>query len=402
MNATALRAALAAAGLATALQAGAQCQPLEKNNPNASDQRPAFAGQTRACGTKSDTRFDVKVIAKGLEHPWAVEPLPGGGFLVTERPGRMRVISADGKVGEPLSGLPEVHAKGQGGLLDVALSPTFEKDRTVYWAFSEPRNVGNGTAVARGVLSRDNRALEQVKTILSTKPTYNNDMHFGSRLAFGPDGMLYVTMGDRSHKPMRPQAQDLASHLGKTLRVTTDGKPAPGNPFAGRVGVLPETWSLGHRNIQGSAFDANGQFWVIEHGTRGGDELNRIEKGKNYGWPEAAYGIEYNGSAIPGAVTAKEGTEQPTYYWDPVIAPSGAQFYTGSAFPEWKGSLFIAALGQKRLVRLVMEGNKVKAEEHLLVDRGRRMRDVRQGPDGALYLVTDEANGELLRVGPVK
>jgi glucose/arabinose dehydrogenase len=229
-------------------------------------------------------------------------------------------------------------------------------------------------------------------------------MHFGSRLAFDPQGNLYVTMGERSDRQTRPQAQQLDSHLGKTLRIRTDGSPAPGNPFIGRSGALPEIWTLGHRNIQAAAVDPRGQFWTIEHGTRGGDELNRIEPGKNYGWPVQAYGIEYRGgtisSALGEAATQRPGMEQPVYYWDPVIAPSGAQFYTGAAFPAWRGSLFVGGLASMRLVRLVVENGRVTGEEHLLTDRGKRIRDVRQGPDGALYVVTDDENGELWRIAP--
>jgi aldose sugar dehydrogenase len=239
-----------------------------------------------------------------------------------------------------------------------------------------------------------------VQVLLRTMPTYNGRLHYGSRLAFGPDGMLYITMGERSDAPMRPQAQQLDSHLGKILRIAPDGSVPKDNPFAGRNGARPEIWTLGHRNIQAAAFDASGQLWTIEHGTQGGDELNRPEKGKNYGWPVAAYGEEYSGRAIPEAQTTREGTEQPIYYWDPVIAPSGAQFYTGDAFPAWRGSLFIGALREARLVRLVLKGTRVAGEEHLLADRKQRIRDVRQGPDGALYLVTDSDNGELWKVVP--
>jgi glucose/arabinose dehydrogenase len=380
------------------------CTPLDSRQPNGSDQRPAFQGQTRACGVRSNVAFDVQVVARGLRKPWAVEPLPGGGLLVSEKGGSLRIVSANGQIGEPIAGVPPVDARGQGGLLDVALSPRFATDRTVFWSFTEPRDGGNGTSVARGVLSADNRRLDQVRVILRTRPTYNNNMHFGSRLAFGPDGMLYVTMGERSATEARPQAQQPGSHLGKTLRITPDGAAPPDNPLARQAGALPEIWSLGHRNIQAAAFDAQGQFWTIEHGTRGGDELNRVQPGRNYGWPIAAYGIEYRGGTISSALgeaqTQRPGTEQPVYYWDPVIAPSGAQFYTGSAFPAWRNSLFIGGLGGMRLVRLVIENGRVTGEEHLLTDRNKRIRDVRQGPDGALYLVTDEDNAELLRLAP--
>ena len=380
------------------------CTPLSTGSANASDQRPALARQTRACGVRSNAAFNVSVVARGLTKPWAVEPLPGGTYLVTEKPGRMRIVSANGQIGAPLAGLPDVDPRGQGGLLDVALSPRFAADRTVFWSYTEPRDGGNGTSVARGVLSADRRRLEQVRVILRTRPTYENNLHYGSRLAFGPDGMLYVTMGERSDRRTRPQAQELGSHLGKVLRITANGAPAPGNPFIGRAGALPEIWSTGHRNIQAAAFDAQGNFWAVEHGTRGGDEVNRVEKGKNYGWPIVAYGVEYNGSpitsALGAATTQRAGTEQPVYYWDPVIAPSGAQVYTGSAFPAWRGSLFVGGLREMRLVRLTLANGRVTGEEHLLADRRQRIRDVRQGPDGALYLVTDAENGELLRIAP--
>ena len=349
------------------------------------DQRPAFAGQTRACAEPSEAAFEVSVLAKGLEKPWAVEPLPNGDFLVTEKAGRLRVVSAKGELGAPLAGVPKVDERGQGGLLDVALSPQFESDRVVYFSFSEPRQGGNGTSVARAVLA--DKALKDVRVLFRVTPTYAGTMHYGSRLAFGPDGMLYVSTGDRSDAPMRKYAQDPKSTLGKIVRLAPDGSKA-------------EIWTSGHRNVQAMAFDPQGRLWVVEHGTRGGDELNRIEKGKNYGWPRVAYGEEYSGQPIPGAVTSKPGYEQPVYYWDPVIAPSGAQFYTGDAFPEWRGSLFTGGLKDRKLVRLTMREGKVAGEEHLLEDRGQRIRDVRQGPDGALYVVTDEADGELWRIAP--
>ena len=376
------------------------CTPLETRPANAPDQRPAFAGQTRACGAPSNVAFTVSVVASGLARPWAVEPLPDGTLLVTERPGRLRIVTAAGAVGAPITGLPAVDAGGQGGLLDVALSPAFATDRTLFWSYAEPRQGGNGTSVARGVLSADGRRVDSVRVLLRVLPTYANNMHFGSRVAVGPDGMLYVTTGDRSDAPMRRYAQDLGSHLGKTLRIRPDGSVPSDNPFVGQAGALPEIWTLGHRNVQAAAFDGQGRLWEVEMGTNGGDELNAIARGKNYGWPNAAYGEEYSGQPIPGATTTRAGTEQPAYYWDPVIAPSGAQWYTGSAFPAWRGSLFVGALREARLVRLTVENGRVTGEEHLLADRGQRIRDVRQGPDGALYVVTDDDNGQLLRIAP--
>jgi glucose/arabinose dehydrogenase len=378
----------------------AGCTPLETRDPNAPNQRPAFQGQTRTCGVKSNVDFNVTVLAKGLEHPWAVEPLPGGDLLVTEKPGRLRVVTAGGQVGEPIAGLPKVDARGQGGLLDVALSPKFDSDNTIYWSYSEPRQGGNATSVARAVLSGDRRRLEQVKVIFRAMPTYDGTMHYGSRLAFAPDGTLYITLGERSDKPMRPQAQQLDSDMGKIVRINPDGSAPKDNPFVGQSNARPEIWSLGHRNIQAAAFDPQGRLWEVEHGTNGGDELNLVQKGKNYGWPLVAYGEEYSGQPIPRAVTAKEGTEQPVYYWDPVIAPSGMQFYTGDAFPAWKGSVFIGGMKDTKLVRLTLENDRVTGEEHLLQDRRQRVRDVRQGPDGALYIVTDQDNGELWKVAP--
>ncbi len=389
---------------AQSVAGGARCadggKPLETRAPNAPDQRPAFPGQTRACGVKSDVAFEVVVLARGLDNPWAVEPLPGGDLLVTEKPGRMRIVSAAGEVGQPIAGVPAVDARGQGGLLDVALSPSFESDRMIYWSYAEPRQDGNGTTVARGRLSADRRRLEQVGVIVRAMPAYDGTKHYGSRLAFGPDGMLYITLGDRSDTPMRKYAQHFDSHLGKILRVKPDGSAPADNPFVGQPAARPEIWTLGHRNIQAAAFDPQGRFWVVEHGTRGGDELNLIVKGKNYGWPLVAYGEEYFGRPIAGAVTARPGFEPPVYYWDPVIAPSGAQFYTGDAFPAWRGSLFIGGLKDRKLVRVTLGSDGVTGEEHLLADRGQRVRDVRQGPDGVLYIVTDQSNGELWKIAP--
>jgi glucose/arabinose dehydrogenase len=352
-----------------------------------------------------------------LERPWAVEPLPNGDFLITEKPGRLRIVSAQGKVGQPIAGLlpigagglsaasgqgglPPVTARGQGGLLDVALSPHFARDRTIFWSFSEQREGGSGTSVARGVLTADRAHLEQVRIIFRAIPTHDNGLHFGSRLVFGPDNMLYVTLGDRFDRPNRPKAQQLGTHLGKIVRINPNGSAPADNPFVGQNGAAPTIWTLGHRNIQSAAFDEKGRLWTVEHGARGGDELNLIEKGKNYGWPIVTYGQEYSGEPFAGAVTSRAGYERPVYYWDPVIAPSGAQFYRGNAFPGWRGDLFIGGLASRRLVRLVIKDNRVVGEEHLLTERQQRIRDVRQGPDGFLYVVTDEANGELWRITP--
>ena len=383
----------------------AGCTPVETLPREAPQYEPAFAGQTRACGVESDVTFDVTVLTTALESPWAVEPLPGGALLVTEKPGRMRVVSASGEVGPPIEGVPAVDADRQGGLLDVALSPDFEADRTVFWSFTEPREGGSGTSVARGVLAPDGTRLEEVRVILRTRPTYDNGLHFGSRLAFAPDGSLFVTVGERSDTTTRHQAQRLDSHFGKVLRVQPDGSPAPGNPFIDRDGARPEIWSLGHRNPQAAALDAEGRLWVVEHGPRGGDEVNLVEAGANYGWPLITYGIDYQGGPITyeggpasGAEAQRDGLEQPVYFWDPVIAPSGAEFYEGAAFPAWRGNLFVGALRGMRLVRLVIEDGRVVGEEHLLADRSQRVRDVREGPDGFLYVATDM--GELWRIAP--
>lgn len=393
---------------------------VDLGSPNASEQKKAFPAQSRVANIKSKTAFEVVVVAKGLKNPWAVEPLPDGSFLITEKEGRMRIVSAKGEISEPIAGLlpvgqggvsaasgegglPPISARGQGGLLDVALSPTFTRDRTIYWSFSEQREGGSGTSVASGVLSADGRNLLQVRVIFRSLPTYENGLHFGSRLAFGPDGMLYITLGDRFDKEvMRPQAQKLDSHSGKIVRIKPDGTIPADNPFVKEKGALTEIWTLGHRNLQSATFDDKGRLWTVEHGAQGGDELNLIEKGKNYGWPIISYGEEYSGEPIPGNITAKEGLEQPIYYWDPVIAPSGAQFYTGKAFPEWQGNIFVGGLVTERLVRLIMKDNRVVGEEHMLTDRGVRIRDVRQGNDGELYVVTDESDGELLKIIPAK
>jgi glucose/arabinose dehydrogenase len=339
----------------------------------------------------------VDTVARGLDHPWAVAFLPDGRLLVTERPGRLRAVQADGRVSEPLAGVPEVAARGQGGLLDVALDPRFSENRLVYLSYAEPGERGTaGTAVARGRLG-DGR-LEDTRVIYRQQPKVSGGNHFGSRLVFARDGTLFVTQGDRF--AYREQAQDLSSGLGKIVRVNPDGSIPRDNPFVGRDGVRPEIWSYGHRNVQSAALHPEtGQLWTVEHGARGGDELNHPEAGKNYGWPVITYGVDYSGAKI-GEGTAKPGMEQPVYYWDPVIAPSGMTFYTGDAFPAWRGSVLVGSLRPGLLVRLVLEGGRVAREERYLAELGERIRDVRQGPDGLLYLVTDSADGRVLRVAP--
>jgi aldose sugar dehydrogenase len=338
----------------------------------------------------------VETVARGLEHPWAVEFLPDGRMLVTERPGRLRIVDRSGRISAPLAGVPEVEVGGQGGLLDVALDPRFAENRLVYLSYAELREGGAGTAVARGRLGEGR--LEDVRVIYRQQPKVEGGNHFGSRLVFTRDGKLFVTQGDRFG--YRERAQDLSNHLGKIVRVEADGSLPNDNPFVGRAGALPEIWSYGHRNIQAAAIHPEtGQLWTVEHGARGGDELNHPEAGKNYGWPVITYGVDYSGLRI-GEGTAKEGLEQPVYFWDPVIAPSGMLFYTGDAFPGWKGSVLIGSL-QGALVRLQLEGGRVVREERYQEDGLReRIRDVRQGPDGLVYVLTDDGNGRVLRVVP--
>ncbi|MBW3564882.1 MAG: PQQ-dependent sugar dehydrogenase [Acidobacteria bacterium] len=377
----------------------APCEPIETRSPNAARQQPTFPEQTRACEETTDVEFDLTVLADGLTNPWAVEPLPDGDLLVTEKPGRMRIVTASGSVGEPIRGVPEVDARGQGGLLDVALSPDFARDRMVYWSYTEPRRGGNGTSVPRGTLSQDRRSLEGVRVIFRARPTYDGRLHYGSRLAFGPDGKLFVTLGERSDREIRPQAQHPDSQMGKIVRINPDGSVPNDNPFVDESGTLPEIWTFGHRNLQSAAFDDQGRLWAIEHGPRGGDELNLIEKEKNYGWPLVTFGEEYSGDPVQTAETTRPGYVDPVYYWDPVIAPSGMEIHSGD-FPEWEGSIFVGGLVTEALVRLSFDGDRVTGEEHLLGERGQRVRDVREGAGGVLYVVTDESDGELWKITP--
>lgn len=381
-------------------------QPVNAGPPNAPWQSPAFEGQTRAPEEASGVEFEVQTIASGLENPWGMAFLPERRILVTERAGRMRIVTASGTVSDPLSGLPAVDARGQGGLLDVALDPMFALNRLVYWSYAEPRRGGqNGTTVARGrFVDGLNPRFEQVRVIYRQEPSMPSTMHYGGRLAWATDGTLLITQGERSDLDGRMQAQRMDSLLGKIVRINPDGSVPRSNPFVGQRGSRSEIWSIGHRNVEAAAINpVTGDLWEVEHGARGGDELNVVRRGLDYGWPTITYGIEYDGRPIGDGIQVQPGMEQPLYYWDPVIAPSGMTFYTSELFPQWKGSLFVGGLASQALVRLSIEGERVVGEERLLTDgvtNSGRIRDVRQGPDGALYLLTDDSHGRLLKIVP--
>ncbi|MGQ0713650.1 MAG: PQQ-dependent sugar dehydrogenase [Gemmatimonadaceae bacterium] len=363
--------------------------------------QPSRTGPAQRSPTPApvDANIRVETVTNGLVHPWALAFLPDGRILVTERPGRLRIVDREGHLSPPLSGVPEVAARGQGGLLDVAIDPSFAENQLVYLSYAEGSGDGtSGTAVARGRLV--GTALENVQRIYAQQPKVQSNGHFGSRLVFSRDGKLFVTQGDRQSGRYRQQAQDLSSGIGKIVRINADGTIPNDNPFVGRDGARPEIWSYGHRNIQAAALHPeSGQLWTVEHGPQGGDELNPAEAGKNYGWPIITYGVDYGGGSV-GEGTAREGMEQPVYYWDPVIAPSGMVFYTGDAYPGWKGSAFVGSMQPGVLVRLTITDGRVTSEERYLGDLNERIRDVQQGPDGLLYLVTDNPQGRLLRVVP--
>ena len=368
---------------------------VETEAPNARGQSPAFVGQTRIAEQKLGVVFTVETAAQGLEHPWGLAFLPDGRMLVTERPGRLRYVARDGTLSAPITGVPEVVDQGQAGLLDIALDPTFAANRRIYFSYVEPRPGGASVAIARAEL--DGEKLANLTVIFRAEPVSRPGTNYGSRLVFAPDGTLFASMGDR----IKARAQDLSADNGKIIRITTDGAPAPGNPFIGSSGARPDIWSIGHRNPQGMAINPKtGELWNIEHGARGGDEINIPRAGKNYGWPVITYGIDYTGLPIGRGITAKAGMEQPLYYWDPVIAPSGLMFYTGEQFPAWKGSLFIGGMGAQALVRVSLDGERITGEEHLLKDLAERIREVQQGPDGLVYLLTDSAEGRILKLVP--
>ncbi|HEX8017261.1 MAG TPA: PQQ-dependent sugar dehydrogenase [Flavobacterium sp.] len=376
---------------------GTPTDPVENNDANTT-YTPAFEGQTRIGGLQTNTSYEAKIITSALTSPWGVKSLPNGRLLVTEKTtGNLRIVKVTGEVSAAITGLPAVNPTNQGGLLGLCLDPEFASNRMIYWVFAEAGAGGNLTAVAKGKLSNDEKTIEGATVIYRANPANPSTLHYGGRILFDKTGNLIVSTGERSVLETRPLAQSLVGSLGKVIRITKDGLPATGNPVFSQVGALPELLSYGHRNPQGLALHpVTGDIWLSEHGPRGGDEINRIKAGANYGWPIITYGIEYDGKPIGDAIQKKEGMEQPVYYWDPVISPSGMTFYKGDRVPEWKNNLFIGALSGQHIARLAIENNRVVGEERLLAGEGQRFRDITQGNDGALYAVTD--GGRLYRI----
>jgi aldose sugar dehydrogenase len=376
--------------------------PLETAPPNVPDFQPAFPEQTRAPGIRSQTALTVTPIAEGFEQPWAIAFMPDRRMLVTEKHrGRLRIVTQDGKMSPAVAGVPQVDGRDQGGLLDVEVDPDFAKNQLVYLSYYEPREGGNGLAVARARLAEKEPGLHQLKVIFRMQPTLDSTKHAGGRLVFSNDGKLFVTLGERSILEGRKQARELKSHLGKIVRIQPDGSVPPDNPYVNQAGARPEIWTLGHRNVLGADLDAQGRLWVAEMGPRGGDELNLVERGKDYGWPTIGYGEEYSGGRIHEATRAP-GLEQPVYYWDPVISPGALLVYSGDLFPEWRGNFLIAGLSSKALIRLSLNNDRVTGEERLLTDLDTRIREVVQGPEGAVYVLTDGDAAKLLRLTPKK
>lgn len=375
---------------------GTVTNPVEGNAANTT-YKPAFAGQTRINGVITNTPYEANVITAALTAPWGVKSLPDGRLLVTQKTGTFRIVTTAGVVSAPITGAPAVNSADQGGLLGLVLDPEFASNRMIYWVFSEAVGGGNNTAVAKGKLSADEKTIEGATVIYRATPANASTLHYGGRILFDKTGNLVVSTGERSVLQTRPLAQSLTSGLGKVVRITKDGQPATGNPAFSVTGALPELYTYGHRNPQGLALNPNnGEIWLAEHGPRGGDEINRLKAGSNYGWPTITYGIEYSGEKIGAGIQQQEGMEQPVYYWDPVVSPSGMTFYTGNRVPEWQNNLFIGALSGMHIVRLAIENNKVVGEERLLASENQRFRDVTQGADGALYAVTD--GGRLYKI----
>jgi glucose/arabinose dehydrogenase len=376
-----------------------QTGPPVETLPANTNYEPAFEGQTRIGSVQTTTPIEATVLTSALTAPWGVTSLPDGRLLITEKAGNIRIVTTSGDVtiSDALEGVPAVNPDGQGGLLGICVDPLFSSNRMIYWAFSE----GEGatlTAVAKGRLSDDETSIENATVIFRATPAYDGDLHYGSRVIFGNDGHLFVSTGERSDLATRPLAQSTAAALGKIIHITTDGAPAPGNPDFDGEDAMPELYSVGHRNAQGIAIHPEtGDLWQSEHGPRGGDEINRVVAGSNYGWPIITYGIEYTGETIGEGIQQKDGMEQPVYYWDPVISPSGITFYEGDRVPEWENNLFVGALSGKHIARLVInDDNDVVGEERLLADQNQRFRDITQGTDNALYAITDE--GRLYKI----
>lgn len=373
---------------------------LEIREPNGKDQKPAFAGQTRAVAAITKTAYKTTIITDKLSHPWSIAFLPNGKIMVSEKKGSLRIVSPDGTVSNELDGMPKVVFMADAGLLDIEIDPDFKSNRTFYFSFVEQRKTGNAISVASAVLSNDEKQVKGVKVIFRVEPELGMPAHYGSRLLFDKEGKLFVTTGERFLDNIRVQAQWLSSDIGKILRINKDGSPAAGNPsFQDSANAKNEIWAYGVRNPQGLTFNPEtGELWESEHGPQGGDEINIIKPGKNYGWPVIAYGTEYNGNLISGGKTIQQGMEQPVYYWDPAVAPSGITFYSGKLVPEWKNNLFVSALAGQHLIRLVIKDNRIVGEERLLLDNHQRIRDVAESPDGALWVVTDADNGRLIRI----
>ncbi|RKH52970.1 PQQ-dependent sugar dehydrogenase [Corallococcus sp. AB050B] len=375
--------------------------PVPQGPPNVPEFQPAFPGQTRVPAIQTKTALQVTEIASGFRNPWAIAFLPDQRMLVTEKAtGSLYIVTQQGAKSPAIKGLPAVDARGQGGLLDVEVGPDYAQSGLIYWTYSEPRQGGNGLAVARArLVDGAQPAVEGVQVIFRMMPTLESTLHSGGRLVFTPDGKLFVTLGERSILEGRAQAQDVKSHFGKIVRINPDGSVPQDNPYLGNPQAKPEIWSIGHRNVLAAALDSQNRLWTVEMGPQGGDELNRPEAGKDYGWPTIGYGEEYSGAPIHQSTQAP-GMEQPVYYWDPVIAPSGMTIYSGTLFPEWKDDMFVGALAGQALVRLMVRNDRVVGEEHLLKNLNARIREVVQGPEGALYLLTDATNGKVLKVTP--
>lgn len=370
--------------------------PVETNPPNTT-YSPAFAGQTRVGAVRTTASFSTNIIASSLVAPWGIANLPDGRFLITEKAGQMRIVTTSGSVSAAITGFPAVNSAGQGGLLDLCVDPNFASNRMVYWTYVRSVSGGNAIAVAKGRLAESETVIESPSVIYSSTTPSSATSNYGSRILFDATGNLLVTFGDRTATDIRAESQSVRSSIGKVIRITTNGTAAPNNPAFSQAGALPELYTIGHRNPQGLAIHpVTGEIWESEHGPRGGDEINRLQPGANYGWPIISYGVEYSGQAVGAGRQQQTGMEQPVYYWDPVVSPSGITFYTGTRIPEWQNNLFLCSLTQTHIIRLMIENNLVVGEERLLASEGQRFRDLEVGRDGALYAITDQ--GRLYRI----